>query len=258
MDLALQSSFVVEEADGDASLDVAYTVDNEPLVPSGRVAVPAVRPDSLVAFDARPFVRPGIHALRMWMRSTRNRVRLSSLRMEMVGFPSRVRDLDIIPMVRAEARDELVVTTAGDAEQTPSLSPICGRWTKLLQFVLRPSAGNPSWNLEGYVEIRDTDVSGYGQIAIVAIHRNEVNPGVFVGDATTDMGIFELQARPGGDGLFFYGDASKWGNYQNGDEMSLWIRRIEGCRNAPFGGGFRIGRRWLAVKLLPSEGPHLQ
>lgn len=257
IDLALQSSFMVEDAQDNASLDIGWSLDRDPLTVSGRVAVPTTRPDSLVTFDARPYVRPGVHTLRMWMRSTVDRVRVSSLRIEMVGFPSRLRDLDVIPMVREEANDELAVTSAGSDVQSAALSPICGRWTRLLQFVLPPSGGNPSWNLEGYIEIRDVDVSGYGQLGIVAEHRNEVNQGVFVGDAITDMGIFEFHARPGGDGLFFYGDASKWGNYVTGDEMSLWIRRVEGCRNAPFGGGFRVGRRWLAVKLLPSEGPHL-
>ena len=192
------------------------------------------------------------------MRSTKGRVRVSSLRIEMVSFPSQSRELDIIPMVRAEATDELVATTAGDDAQTAALSPICGRWTKLLQFVLPPSDGDPSWNLEGYIEVLDTDVSGYGQIAVVAIHPNEIRNGALVGNPTTDMGIFEVHARAGGDGFFFYGDASKWGNDLAGNEMSLWIRRIEGCRNAPFGGDFRVGRRWLAVKLLPSQGPHLQ
>ncbi len=257
VDLALQSSFTVEEADATASFDIGWTLDREPLVVSGRVAVPAMRPDSMIAFEARPFVRPGMHTLKMWMRSTHERIRVSSLRLEMMSFPSRVRDLDVIPMVKGEADDEVLTTADGDAEQTPALSPICGRWTKLLQFTLPPSEEDPSWSLEGYVELRDFDVSGYGQVAMVAIHRHEMKNGVLVGDTTTDMGIFEFHARPGGDGLFFEGDASKWGNALNGDEMSLWIRRVEGCRQAPLGGGFRVGRRWLAVKMLPSEGPHL-
>src|SRR5258707_14547037 len=92
---------------------------------------------------------------------------------------------------------------------------------------------------------------------MVAVHRNEIKNGVFIGDATTDMGIFEFHARAGGDGFFFYGDASKWGNSVTGDEMSLWIRRIEGCRDAPFGGGFPVCRRLMGVKLLSSERAHL-
>jgi hypothetical protein len=256
LDLAVQSSFVVEEGEDDASLDIAFTLDRES-ISGGPVAVPAWRPDSLVVFDAKPLIPPGVHTLRMWMRTTRGRARVSSLRVEMVGFPSRIRDLDILPMTRAESSEELLATAAGDPEQPPAISPICGNWTKLLQFQLPPSDGSPSWNLSGYIEVRDADVSGYGQLAVLAVHRNETSDGVVFTDAVTDMGMFEFQARPGGDGFYFYGDASKWGNFADGNEMSLWIRRIEGCRNAPFGGGFRIGRRWLAVKLLPSEGPHL-
>jgi hypothetical protein len=256
LDLTVQSSFVVEDAEDDAALDVAFTVDREPIA-GGPVAVPAWRPDSMVVFDARPFVAPGVHTLRMWIRSSHGRVRLSALRLEMVGFPSRIRELDVVPMSRAEADDELFAAAAGDAEQPPGISPICGNWTKLLQFELPPSDGASSWNLAGYIEVRDVEVSGYGQLAVLAVHRNETSDGVVFTDAITDMGMFEFQARPGGDGLYFYGDASKWGNFSKGNEMSLWIRRMEGCGNAPFGGGFRIGRRWLAVKLLPSEGPHL-
>src|SRR5258708_4345287 len=91
IDLALQSSFTVEDADDDATLDIAYTVDREPLVPSGHVAGPVTRPDSLVAFDARPFLRPGMHPLRLWMRGAQPNLRAASLRVEMVAFPSTVR-----------------------------------------------------------------------------------------------------------------------------------------------------------------------
>ena len=71
------------------------------------------------------------------------------------------------------------------------------------------------------------------------------------------MGMFEFQAASVGDGIYIYGDCSKWGNFKRGAHVSLWIRRIEGCNNAPFGGPFRVGKRWLSIKLLPSEGPHL-
>jgi hypothetical protein len=33
--------------------------------------------------------------------------------------------------------------------------------------------------------------------------------------------------------------------------------RVEGCGLSPAGGSFLVGKRWLAVKLLPSQAPHL-
>jgi hypothetical protein len=259
LDLVLQSSFTVEEADSDAvTMEVGFTVDDELIFPAGLVAIPTILPDSLVTFDTRSLVPPGQHTLHLWLRTTLGQMRVSGLRTEMAGMPSRIPDLEIFPMVRAEEREEIEARAGEGEEPPPSLDTVCGQWTKLLRFELPASGGLSSWNLEGYVEVLDTDVSGYGQIAIVVEHRQQLPDGGLVTDAVTDMGILEIQARPGGDGFFFYGDASKWGNFPVGDEMSLWIRRMEGCRSAPFGGSFRVGRRWLAVKLLPSEGPHLQ
>jgi hypothetical protein len=125
-------------------------------------------------------------------------------------------------------------------------------------MTLEPSGGPLSWTFEGFVEILGADVSGYGQLGIDVTHRerDRSDPSREV-DYATDMGMFEFQAAPGRDGIYIFGDCSKWGNFKRGAHVSLWIRRIEGCNNAPFGGPFRVGQRWLSMKLLPSEGPHL-
>jgi len=72
------------------------------------------------------------------------------------------------------------------------------------------------------------------------------------------MGMFQFQLGPQHDGISFYGDCSKWGNYDQPTKLSLWLRRIEYCAGAPAGGTITVGRRWLGVKLLPSPTPHLR
>jgi hypothetical protein len=255
IDVVLQSSITVEEADDDATLDIAFTIDNAKIGDDfGTVAVPASRPDSLAVFDARSFVRPAEHTLRFWLRAPRGHARVSSLRFELMGFPSRLREHDVIPMLRVSATDVVIAKSPGSSEQ-PHIPAGCGPYTKLLDFTMPPSSGEFSWHIEGYAEIQDVELNGYGRIAIVNEHHDPNDESAI--DAVTDMGILEFQAQAGGDGIYFYGDASKWGNVKPGDRMSLWISRIEGCRGVPLGGGFRVGKRWLAVKMLPSSGPHL-
>jgi hypothetical protein len=196
--------------------------------------------------------------LRLYAKASGGAVRLRRVVTEVVTFPvERMRPL-IPPLVEAERSDPLVLTTAGSDVQPVSMSTVCGRWTKLLSAELEPSDSNFSWTLSGYVEVLGGEGSGYVQLGIQAEHEESTpeHPTTFF-NAHTDMGMFELQFQPGHDGAFFYGDCSKWGNGTFGNRMSLWMRRVEGCNDAPFGGTLVVGRRWLAMKLLPSEGPHL-
>jgi hypothetical protein len=256
-DLALQSSFLVVDASA-PKLSVGFTLDGAPPGDAfGSIAVPKLLPQGAATFDDKLALPAGRHVVQLVMRGEGGLVRVAEARAELVGFPLGLRRPEVIAMQRRMETQALFASTAGDERQPAAISPVCGRWTKLLEFDLAPSSGSFSWTLEGYVEIAGAAVSGYGQLAIVGVHRepDKNDPATMI-DAATDMGMFEFQASAAGDGIYFYGDCSKWGNY-NSTRLSLWIRRIEGCNDAPLGGGFMVGKRWLTVKLLPSEGRHL-
>lgn len=259
VDAVLQSSYVVAEGARGTTLTFGWLVDAvDPGARVATVATPAYLSSSDVAFDTAAALEPGEHVVQLYARSTGGAVRLQRVVTELVSFPAeRARPL-IPPLAEAEASEPLVVTTAGSSDQPPSMSSVCGRWTKLLAFELPPADGNFSWTLSGYLEILASEPSGYVNVGIEAEHEESEpdDPSVPL-HAHTDMGMFELQLQPGHDGVFFYGDCSKWGNGRVGNRISLWLRRIEGCNDAPFGGTVVVGRRWLAMKLLPSEGPHL-
>ena len=89
----------------------------------------------LMVFDARPFLRPGEHALRLWLRAPHGRTLVSSLRYELMGFPSRIHDPDIVPMVRVLANDIVNAYSPGSVEQ-PRIPSGCGPYTKLLDFYM--------------------------------------------------------------------------------------------------------------------------
>jgi len=252
VDVALHDA--IDSADGSASrADVSWTIDGEAPAEHGGVAIPAT---GITLFDDKRAVPHGTHTLQLRMRSAGGAM-LGHVRVEAFAMPMVSVWPYVMPAQHAEASNDVVVTLAGDAVQPTTMSPICGRWTKLLDFAIPPSDGVFSWTLSGFVAIEMHGAPVYGQIGFENVHREPVrgNPWLMT-EAATDMGIFEFEAQPGADGIFFYGDCSKWGNFGNGGEMSLWIRIYDGCGLPVSDGTVTAGRRWLTVKLLPSPTPH--
>ena len=258
VDVALQSAFRVDAVDGATKIEIAFTVDDETIGEHGVVAIPELLPEGMAAFDDKRALPAGEHKLQLWMRADAGVAHLGNARANAFSSPLRLPYLNVIPLQRASASDPIVVKPEGDAVQPAAMSPVCGNWAKVLEFEMPPSKGDSfSWSMDGFVEIADFDVSGYGQLGVEIRHRRKTaKPGSDDFDESTDIGMFEFQARRGGDGIYFYGDCSKWGN-TNGNRVSLWVRRMQGCADAPLDGQLVVGKRWVAVKLLPSQGLHL-
>jgi hypothetical protein len=245
VDAALQASFTIASAD--APLSFSWTLDAEPPgAHSGAMAPPRFQPDGATIFDHRVWIDAGAHTLQLWGRTSGSAARLEGVAIDLVGFPHAARPAPVPPMVEAEEEGPTLATTDGDPEQPTGMIQPCGRWTKLLELDLPSDVKNYSWSVDGYLDVLSHDVSSYGQIGI------EVDSG----DAHTDVGVFDIQAEQAHDGIYFYGDCSKWAP-RDATHVSLWIRRVEGCGLSPAGGSFTVGKRWLAVKLLPSQAPHL-
>lgn len=245
VDAVLQASFTVASAD--APLSFAWALDYEPPgTRAGVIAPPLYQPDGVTIFDHHAWIDRGSHTLQLWGRTDGDAAQIEGVTIDLVVFPHQLGMGRVPPLAEAEADGPTLATTAGDSEQPPGMIQPCGPWTKLLDFELPPDMKNYSWSVDGYVELLGHDVSGYGQIGI------EVDSG----DAHTDVGVFDIQSEQQHEGIYFYGDCSKWSPV-NGTHVSLWIRRVEGCGLSPAGGSFLVGKRWLAVKLLPSQAPHL-
>ena len=244
IDAAMQASLTITSAG--SPLWFEWTVDGEqPGTRSGMVAAPLVQPDGVMLFDHRGWIDHGSHTVQLWGRSDRG-AEVEGIAIDVVGFPHELPQAKVIPLTEATADAPIVATTAGDVVQPLAMSSECGRWTKILEFDMPRDRKNFSWSVDGFVEILGYAVSGYGVIGV------EVDSA----DGQTDVGMFEMQIDQQHDGFYFYGDCSKWPP-GNATHVSLWIRRIEGCGVAPVGGSFTVGKRWLAVKLLPSQTPHL-
>jgi hypothetical protein len=259
VDVALQSSWRVDASDGASKLEIAFTSDDEAIGEHGIVALPELLPEGMVAFDDKRDLSAATHRIQLWMRSDAGVVHLGAVRASAFSMPLRLPYAGITPMQRGSASDAIVVKAEGDPVQPVVMSPICGNWSKVLDFEVPPSPSSAgySWSMDGFVEIAGYDVSGYGQLGVEIQHRRRgAKPGSDDFDDATDIGMFEFQAHRGGDGFYFYGDCSKWAN-EAGTRVTLWVRRMQECANGPLGGELTIGRRWVTVKLLPSAGPHL-
>lgn len=224
----------------DARLVAGYTVDTAEGKRSTRE--PQIIRSSM--FDQREQLPPGDYVVRLWARSIEGEAVVDSVRTDVATFP-----LGQFPMYEASADDPVIVRPTGDANEPMTLSPVCGRWTRLLEFDTPDVSGDFSWFLHAYVELERVVGHGYAEIGIQTV-RSDVVPRAEMMHAT-DMGIVVAQLSPGGDGVSFYGDASSWGN-AGGNRMSLWIRIIEGCNGAGFGNELTVGKRSLAIKLLPT------
>ncbi|HYR29872.1 MAG TPA: hypothetical protein VEU30_15485 [Thermoanaerobaculia bacterium] len=203
-------------------------------------------------FDQRPSIEPGTYVVRLWARTLDGEpdAIIETVRTDVAAFP-----LGRFPMFEFSAEDLVEVTPAGSANDEPvTLSPVCGRWTRLLDFETPSVVGDFSWFLHANIEFPRVVGHGYVEIAVQTVRKQ---PSVRLGIIeATDMGIAVAQLSPGGDAISFYGDASSWGN-DGGNEMSLWIRIIEGCNGAGFGNALTVGKRSVAIKLLPTTSIHL-
>lgn len=244
IDAAMQASLTIVSAG--APLWFEWTLDGErPGTRSGMVAAPLMQPDGVMLFDHRGSIDRGSHFVQLWGRSDRA-AELEGIAIDLVGFPHELAQTKLIPLAETSADTPILATTAGDPQQPLAMSSDCGRWTKILEFDMPQARKDFSWSVDGFVEVLGYDVSGYGVVGIEVDSASQ----------QTDVGMFEMQIDQQHDGFYFYGDCSKW-SPGDATHVSLWIRRIEGCGVAPLGGSFTVGKRWLAVKLLPSQTPHL-
>lgn len=244
-DVALQASFTIASAD--APLSFAWSLDYEPPgARSGVIAPPLVQPDGVTIFDHQAWIDRGPHTLQLWGRTDGKTAEIEGITIDLVAFPHELAPGRVPPLAEADVNGPTLATAAGDPEQPAGMIQPCGRWTKLLDFDLPQNVKPYSWSVDGFVELLGHEVSGYGQIGI------EVDSG----DAHTDVGVFDIQSEQQHEGIYFYGDCSKWAP-ADGTHVSLWIRRVEGCGLSPEGGSFLVGKRWMGVKLLPSQTPHL-
>lgn len=256
VDVVIGSAFQIVNTTTAGIVYLGYSVDGGSSGNQyGPIHVNSTLPMGVSAFDAKTTISPGTHTLQAFMKTDTGSATVRYFGIQYATEPNSP------SMVISPVSTGTITVDAATTEAQPqgSLNDGNGKWTKLLEFNVPPSSGDNNWQLEGFLESLGNLSSGastWVQIAIEANHYNNLdgsgNPINY--DASSDMGVFSLVPKTGtsassGEGFYFYGDSFRWGNSGGGNVIKVWIRRVFATS-----GTFDVGKRWLAVKLLPSPG----
>lgn len=252
IDVAAQGAFQIVSGTAGAAIQSGVSIDGAGVGDQyGQVGIEASSrlPDGFTAYHHRVNLASGSHYVELYLRTTSGSATVRNPTIEFVGFP-------VAPAMPGMVDSGVLTTTVRITPDTPSspqptsLSTICGTWQKVLEFTL-PAASDPprySWSLEGHFQTLGNVIgTPYGEVAVEACTGT-------LGTTCVDMGVNAVEISTTPDGVYFYGDSNQWGN-NPGNIMRLWVHKINGCSFSYDPGtlneGFDIGRRWVAVKLIP-------
>lgn len=263
LDLALGGAFQVVSGTSPSNLLIGYSLDGASSGNQyGDYAIPSNTPLGYNVFDHRKNVASGSHTLQMWMKTTTGTATVRYATAEFVSFPVTSSSPLLGAMNESGVLTNTVhITNSGSSPAPAGLNQSCGNWTEVMSFDVPAVTGDVNWIYEGFVQyLGNVSGSTRGELAIENTHWNLDAFGNKVLDAAGDHGVSAIQATAGEDGIYFYGDAMRWGSGNGGNTIKLWMRRINGCASGVTNNStdnFDIGRRWLSVKQTPFQGCYL-
>jgi hypothetical protein len=227
----------------------------------GTLAIPAKSglPLGFTVFDHVINVPPGSHTLQMFMRTQKKPAQMDSWAVSFLslantdstGFATLPGGeiATVSPMLVASASNKVTVSSTTTGTQPMGENPAIGLWTMLLEIDMPPQAGPYSWMLEGYVEfLGNLTGSQLGELMVEAVIPSLTPP------LNIDVGRTSICITNYNDGVYFHGDANKWGNTPP-NRLRLYAHQLTAWGN--IGGAFDVGKRWFTVKLVPSDGPNM-
>jgi hypothetical protein len=263
VDLILGSHWQIVSPTTAPGLQIRYAVDGiGPSSQFGQIGVPAAagQPEGYAAFDALQNVAAGAHTLQLQMRTTNFTATIRGATLEYVAPLRTLVNPPSWPMQTSIASNTVHVSQVGSATQpmTGLMLDGCGKWTLLQEFDVSPHNGDYVWIFQVFTQfLGNLTGSARGQLAIENIsYQLDANGNPFP-HVSVDNAITGFQAPAGKDGMYSFGEAYRWGNGAGGNKIRLWVRRISGCGSTNTG-GFDIGKRYVTVKLLPSDGCYPQ
>lgn len=252
VDLFPSAYFQFDSGIADQQISVGFSLDGQHAERTSEIAVPQFMPDGVNILDHIAHVSAGIHTLTLWaVDRDGGSVSLAAREVSLIGYP--VAEPFSAPpiLVDAAADDEVLVDSFTKDGQPRFEGDVCGAWTKVLEFdvpaVSGPGAGAFNYTGDGYFELRgrnDGEWSNTAAQMAVEVTPHEQNPFV------VDFHYVEFSVPEKRGEMYFYIDAMLWGAGVD-QTVRLWIRKENGCgRGGP--GSFRIGKRHVALKLIPS------
>ncbi len=254
------------------------------------VYVPASLPHTVTLFDSMPnegvgsaLFAPGAHTIKMWARTTAGTATITNLEFTGIGMPvtssSRIaygaRTTDLL--VRTDnfsdpqpqncemldgaiARDPNAPHNQVCHDGTSTVSPACGRWTKLLEFPIDPSpAGTPPLYTvgSGYIELKGRSRDASGNVIPWAAGQIQLAIEVVTNESpqnATDFHWVTTYAPVDSSRIGFFSDAMSWGN-TTGQTVRLWIRKSQCSEDGQYADegsakSFTVGKTFLQMRMF--------
>jgi hypothetical protein len=248
IDLMAQAYFQFDEGTPGDQISVGFSIDGQHSAHTSDVAAPPFYPDGINVFDHIAGVPPGRHTLAFWLVDRNGRrLTVSNRQIEMISFPAGTNsDRPDQPLLADAIATEPVFVSTDATDQPPfqgEISQMCGGWTKVLEYTMPPSAGGFNYTGDGFVELLGT-ADGRTTEADIAIEAIAWDGG------ESDMHWVHFSVPPGRSQIYIYADSLGWDDA--GETIRLWMRTST-CNHSS-GAAFTVGKRYLALKLVPVDG----
>jgi hypothetical protein len=258
IDLFPQAYFEINSGTPGHHMSFGFSLDGATSVRTSDFAAPNYYRDGINIFDHLMNIPPGTHTLSYWLIDRDGGTMAISLRqIELFSLPAA--SAHASNPLFYDAIDSTPVTTNPNSGLSPSFmtqaqGTVCGSWTKILEFTMPQAVGDFNWTGDGFIELLGQDSGDWTKAGIEMAIDVQASPtgGPNNGPISTDFHFVQENAPAGRGQIYFFADAMFWGaGYPSGTTFRLWVRKVT-CDAAP--GAFRIGKRYLGVKLVPSDG----
>lgn len=230
-------------------ITVKFMLDGAEPPRNSDVAVPPYLRDGVHIFDHFTNVPAGTHSISLWAVNSVNRAASVSFRtIALASYPAASAHPSNPILRDGIAFGALTINPSIPSSEQPAFGQGCGYWTKILEFDVPAVSGAFNWTGEGYVRLLGNRTGDWSTTRVeLAIEATTLGPS----PAVSDMHWVAISAPNNRGQVYFYADSLLWGNGY-GQKIKLWMRKVAGCGYST--GTFDIGRRYLSLKLVPTDG----
>lgn len=228
---------------------VKFLLDGAEPPHNSDIVVPQYFRDGIHIFDHLTNVPAGTHTLSLWAKNAvAHSASVSFRTIALSSYPAASAHPADPVLADGIAYGALTINPSIASTEQPAFGKGCGYWTKILEFDVPPVSGPFTWTGEGYVRLLGNRTGDWSttrvEIAIEAI-------ALYPTPAVSDMGWVTVSTSNSLGQIYLFSDSMLWGNAY-GQKIKLWMRKVAGCGYSA--GSFDIGRRYLSLKLVPTDG----
>lgn len=249
IDVMPQAYVQIDAAAAGDHLSFGFSLDGNHSEHTSDIGAPAHVPDGINVFDAIANVPPGTHTLSFWVIDRDGGTfEIRNRQIEMISFPSAENngrsDHPLLTAAIATAPVDVDASSVEHPNFKGTGSTDGGGWTKILEVGMPPTGGYFNYTGDAFVELLGTKDDAPPTAADIAIELVSPDGGI------SDAHWVSLSVPRGRGEVYIFADSLGWSDTY-GETVRLWMRPRTDIGS---GSAFRVGKRYLALKLVPVDG----